>query len=90
MFDYDPKPMTGPEHVREAMRLATLANAEKWPMAHGDFDRPTEDERHRALATAQIHATLAQTAALFDAARYAAQPGEVHMGWAEVFNVRPF
>lgn len=54
--------MDGPEHVREALRLAELAEQERWE-TNAD---PSDDERHRMLLRAHLHASLARTAALTD------------------------
>lgn len=52
--------MTGPEHYKEAERLADHANHFTW----GDGADPVTGAA--LAAEAQVHATLAQTAAIFD------------------------
>lgn len=57
--------MTGPEHYKEAERL--LANAdrdvsENWPASTGE-------RKSDVIAAAQVHATLALTAATVEPAR---------------------
>lgn len=54
------KPMTGPEHYKEAARL--LAEAEAAERSVGEYDIDT-DGVARDIARAQVHATLAQAAA---------------------------
>ncbi|WP_445524762.1 hypothetical protein [Streptomyces cyslabdanicus] len=61
--------MTGPEHYREAERLLSAASYTHGP--GGDPVHPEAAAHH--LAMAQVHATLAQVAALVSS-----QPLEVH------------
>lgn len=84
----DPKPMTGPQHVREALRLAALAEASTWD----GVNAPSDEQRYRMLIRAQLHANLARTAAMVDSQWYS---GEVESrsdsdrdAWHEVFAVR--
>ncbi|WP_318202911.1 hypothetical protein [Streptomyces sp. SCL15-4] len=79
--------MTGPEHYREAERLLAMSR---------DILRPNDDghcEADRIIAEAQVHATLALTAAT---AMQAAVDGSEHgMGgpeyaaWYEAAGVKP-
>ncbi len=54
----DPTPMTGPQHVQEALRLSDLAQGQNSELAQCNLIR------------AQVHAILANTAAMVDKRRY--------------------
>lgn len=60
--------MTGPEHYREAERLLAQAKAEDQRLTGQRTSVEAAEMTHRALdrmvADAQVHATLAQTAAM--------------------------
>lgn len=65
--------MTGPEHFAEAERL----------LATG---RGRDDARH-VIARAQVHATLAQTAAIITQTRDLAESAELNVDdWLEALN----
>ena len=65
--------MTGPEHFAEAERL----------LAAG---RGRDDARH-VIARAQVHATLAQTAAIITQTRDLAESAELNADdWLEALN----
>ncbi|QKW15439.1 hypothetical protein [Verrucosispora sp. NA02020] len=88
----DPKPMTGPEHVCEALRLAALADQKDHllPGGNGTYN-PTDAQRDRWLMRAHLHANLARTAAMVDTYRYS-DTGEIRSqssrnAWHEVFAV---
>ncbi|MFI6228689.1 hypothetical protein ACIBCR_15410 [Micromonospora echinospora] len=87
----DPKPMTGPEHVREALRLADYADQEEWPLPHGGYERPTDEQRYRKLMRAHLHANLARTAALVDARHWndgtVSRDRAEQEAWHRVFSV---
>ncbi|MFD8687981.1 hypothetical protein [Streptomyces sp. NPDC059651] len=83
--------MTGPEHYREAERMMSAASYTHGP--GGDPVHPEAAAHHLALALAQVHATLALTAATaMQASVDGAEPG---MGagefeeWYEVAGVKP-
>ncbi|MFB6392682.1 hypothetical protein [Polymorphospora lycopeni] len=91
------EPVTGPEHAAEALRLGKLANARYWDRTDrwadnpnaipgGSRYEPTEDERYRMLVTAHLHASLARTAALLNAAEV--RPGStwIRQAWNKVFD----
>lgn len=80
--------MTGPEHYREAERLLELASSSKGTSFEGE--NPMAD---RDIAAAQVHATLALTAATaMQAAVDGSEPG---MGsgefeeWYRAAGVKP-
>lgn len=83
--------MTGPQHVREALRLADLAEQDHIPLAAGGTYTPTDEQRYRLLMRAHLHANLARTAAMVDAHRF--NGGEEHRdadtrrAWHDVFAV---
>ncbi|GGM27690.1 hypothetical protein GCM10011608_10620 [Micromonospora sonchi] len=67
----DPKPMTGPEHVKEALRLADLADQKEHALPGGNgYYTPTDAQRDRWLMRAHLHANLARTAAMVDTRRF--------------------
>ena len=72
--------MNGPEHYAEAERLLALADespSETWATSTGE---------HKAdsIATAQVHATLAQAAAVIDAANKWEGQAANSIAWREV------
>ena len=67
--------MTGPEHYREAERLANQANH----FTYGDGADPVTG--HALAAEAQVHATLALTAATVATRGIGPEQGN---GWREV------
>lgn len=76
----DQTPMTGPDHVREALRLSREAGST------GDRDLA----QVKALR-AQVHATLAQTAATVDKKRWndgsVTRSRQDEQAWHKVFAV---
>lgn len=91
-------PMTGPDHVREALRLEALAEKEKWADSCGYPFDPTDAERDRALMRAHLHASLARTAAMVDATTWGAgssggprtyRDRATQDAWHELFGVNP-
>ncbi|HJT94750.1 MAG TPA: hypothetical protein VJ777_22910 [Mycobacterium sp.] len=84
--------MTGPEHAQKALDLVEYSKREKWPLEHGGEYTPTEDERHRVLLEAHLHASLARTAALTDVETCYAdgitrRARSTENEWHEFFNV---
>lgn len=85
--------MTGPQHAREALRLAEYSKQPAWTNADNQPHTPTEDERHRVLTEAHLHASLARTAALTDAIVWAGE-GPLHRtrdaqnAWDDTFDTR--
>lgn len=84
--------MTGPDHAREALRLAEHSKRPTWTLPQSGAEyTPTEDARHRVLMEAHLHASLARTAALVDSESYS--DGTVHRSnaarieWHDLFNV---
>ncbi|MFF0822472.1 hypothetical protein ACFYUR_19085 [Micromonospora haikouensis] len=77
-------PMTGPDHVREALRLADLADKPGLG--------PSDEQRYRMLMRAHLHANLARTAAMVDAQLYidgtSSRSGQSVDAWHEVFAVQ--
>lgn len=84
--------MTGPDHVREALRLADLAEQQHIDLPGGNGAcTPSDEQRHRLLMHAHLHASLAHTAAMVDSRRYndgtVSRDRQVERAWHEVFNV---
>lgn len=77
--------MNGPAHFLEAERLLAVAMEGLRLAATGDFaDAPPPSSIQISVSLAQVHATLAHTAASVAAAR----PGDsrVSLEWAEVLR----
>lgn len=67
--------MTGPEHFAEAERLLAASHTSG-----------SDDARH-VIARAQVHATLAQTAAIITQTRDLAESAELNVDdWLEALN----
>lgn len=88
-----PTPMTGPEHVAEALRLAGLAEQPYLdsPGGNGTY-RPTDEQRYRMLMRAHLHANLARTAAMVDKRQWndgsVTRSDKDEQAWHDTFGVR--
>lgn len=79
--------LTGAQHVKEALRLADLAEQPMW-----DDVVPSDERRYRMLMRAHLHANLARTAAMVDNHRYSdgsvSQDVDTRRAWHRVFSVK--
>ncbi|MFG2046068.1 hypothetical protein ACGFIW_01390 [Micromonospora sp. NPDC048935] len=81
--------LTGPQHVKEALRLAEQAEQPTWD----GVNRPSDEQRYRMLMRAHLHANLARTAAMVDSHHYSdgsvRQDGDTRRAWHQTFSVKP-
>lgn len=80
---------TGPDHYRKAQTLVDQALARR---IHADEFTLDPTERQTLLAAAQVHATLAATAAQIETAYAVATRGSdggIQQAWIDVVSPRP-